>query len=244
QEEMQQQWQQEYEWVTGTGDGSNQPIFFGRRLPTAEEMKRGPIFGAPVMMAPGESYADAVKNWATYTCRSSNPGPGFCEWSYTVGNSPATGWDAVFVALGAAGLALGAGAGRGVVGRGAVPKGPVVALAESSSLHAQFAVALRERLAKSAGFSGAGQRYILDENLSSKLAGQLRDKGYNVRSVTEMGLAGTKDPQLLQLADQMGARVITRDRGRQLDGGFGTRAVIVHPKASSADTIARLLEGG
>ncbi|MFS8103269.1 EndoU domain-containing protein [Lentzea alba] len=81
-------------------------------------MKRGPFFAAPVMMAPGESYADAVRNWATYVCRSSNPGPGFCEWSETVGNSPADGWDAVFVALGAASLAFGAGAGARGAGAG------------------------------------------------------------------------------------------------------------------------------
>ncbi|GAA3688229.1 hypothetical protein GCM10022267_88720 [Lentzea roselyniae] len=106
-QDHQQEQQQQYEWASGTGDGSNQPIIYGHRLPTAEEMKRGPIFGAQVMMAPGETYADAVKNWATYLCRSSNPGAGFCEWSETVGNKPANGWDAVFVILGAVGLAAG-----------------------------------------------------------------------------------------------------------------------------------------
>ncbi len=110
QEEMQQEW----EWTSGTGDGANQPIIYGHRLPNAEEMKKGPIFGAPVMMAPGESYAQAVKHWATYLCRSSNPGPGFCEWSYTVGNSPANGWDAVFTVLGAVALAAGGVGGAGL----------------------------------------------------------------------------------------------------------------------------------
>ncbi|NKE58351.1 hypothetical protein FXN61_16575 [Lentzea sp. PSKA42] len=33
----------QWQWQSGTGDGSNQPIIYGHRLPTAEEMKRGPI---------------------------------------------------------------------------------------------------------------------------------------------------------------------------------------------------------
>ncbi|MGW4214788.1 polymorphic toxin-type HINT domain-containing protein [Lentzea sp. NPDC004789] len=85
-------------------------------------MKRGPIFGAPVMMAPDESYAKAVANWATYLCRSSNPGAGFCEWSYTVGNRPANGWDFVFTVVGAVGLAAGAVGGSALRGAGAASK--------------------------------------------------------------------------------------------------------------------------
>lgn len=118
QKEFEQRWQ----WQSGTGDGSNQPIIYGHRLPTAEEMKRGPIFGAPVMMAPGETYAQAVQNWATYVCRSSNPGAGFCEWSYTVGNSPANGWDAVFTVVDAVGLAAGAVGGSAMRGAAAASK--------------------------------------------------------------------------------------------------------------------------
>ncbi|MFI6100255.1 polymorphic toxin-type HINT domain-containing protein [Lentzea sp. NPDC051213] len=113
-QDFQQEWQRQYDLEFGTGDGSDQPVFFGHRLPTAEEMKRGPIFGAPVMMAPGETYADAVRNWATYVCNSSNPGAGFCEWSFTVGNEPADGWDAVFVILGGLSFGVGRGAGSGV----------------------------------------------------------------------------------------------------------------------------------
>lgn len=121
-QDHQQEQQQQYEWASGTGDGSNQPIIYGHRLPTAEEMKRGPIFGAPVMMAPGETYAQAVKHWATYLCRSSNPGAGFCEWSYTVGNKPANGWDAVFVVIGAVGLAAGGAGGSAARGAASASK--------------------------------------------------------------------------------------------------------------------------
>jgi len=94
--------------------------------------------------------------------------------------------------------------------------------------------AMRDLLAKKAGFEGGGQRYILDENLSPRLAEQLRDRGFNVRGVGEMGLNGTKDPQLNQLAQQLDARVITRDRGRQLDGGFGDLAVNIDRRVTTS----------
>ncbi|MGW4215212.1 polymorphic toxin-type HINT domain-containing protein, partial [Lentzea sp. NPDC004789] len=118
----QREFEQRWQWQTGTGDGSNQPIIYGHRLPTAEEMKRGPIFGAPVMMAQDETYAQAVAHWATYLCRSSNPGAGFCEWSYTVGNRPADGWDFVFTVVGAVSLAAGAVGGSALRGAGAASK--------------------------------------------------------------------------------------------------------------------------
>ena len=100
---------QRYQWETGTGDGLNQPIIFGHRVPTRDEMEKGPIFGAPTMMAPGETYQQGVLNWATYMCNNRKSNPGFCEWSYTIGNEKADGWDALFVVVGAAGLAWGGG---------------------------------------------------------------------------------------------------------------------------------------
>ncbi|MFS8098596.1 type IV secretion protein Rhs [Lentzea alba] len=139
QREVQRQQQREYEVRTGTGDPNKQPVIHGHRLPTAEEMKKGPIFGAPVMMAPWETYDQAVANWATYLCRSSNPGPGFCEWSYQVGNRPATAWDALFTVIGAVSLAApvgrGATAGASSVGRevGSIAVGKELALAAKGS---------------------------------------------------------------------------------------------------------------
>ncbi|GHJ47115.1 hypothetical protein Cs7R123_44570 [Catellatospora sp. TT07R-123] len=103
--------------------------------------------------------------------------------------------------------------------------------------------AMRDLLAKRAGFTGGGQRYILDENLSPALAELLRAKGINVRGVKEMGLGGTKDPQLLQLAEQLGAKIITRDRGRQMDGGFGDLSVNVDRRVTTVDGILRILLG-
>lgn len=108
----------------------------------------------------------------------------------------------------------------------------------------EMAGAMRDMLAKKAGFSGNGQRYILDENLPTSLAQPLRQRGFNVRSVKEMGLAGTKDDKLNTLAEQLGARVITRDRGRQMDGGFGKLAINIDRRVSTADGIARIVRGG
>ncbi|MFB8085071.1 DUF5615 family PIN-like protein [Streptomyces sp. NPDC055992] len=102
---------------------------------------------------------------------------------------------------------------------------------------------MRALLAKRAGFTGEGQRIIVDENMSPKFAGQLRDAGYDARSVSEMGLLGTKDPELLQFAQQVNARVLTRDRGRQMDGGFGSRAVNIDRRITSIDGILRILGG-
>ena len=102
---------------------------------------------------------------------------------------------------------------------------------------------MKALLAKKAGFSGNGQRVIVDENMSSKLAGQLREAGYDARSVSEMGISGVKDPKLMTLAEQLGARVLTRDRGLQLDGGFGGRAIQIDRRVSSIDGILRILEG-
>lgn len=97
-----------YQWKTGTGDGSNQPIIHGMRLPTAEEMQHSQSIGMPTPMAPGDTYQQAVANWATYQCNSggARAHPGFCEWSYTIGNKPADGWDALWSVAEAALLAV------------------------------------------------------------------------------------------------------------------------------------------
>ncbi|MBB4908876.1 DNRLRE domain-containing protein [Actinophytocola algeriensis] len=100
-----------HQWRTGTGDGSNQPIIHGHRLPTAEEMQQSQAIGMPIPMAPGDTYQQAVTNWATYTCNSGKANPGFCEWSYTVGNEKANGWDALWTIAEAALLAVPGGRG-------------------------------------------------------------------------------------------------------------------------------------
>ncbi len=84
---------------------------------------------------------------------------------------------------------------------------------------------------------------IVDENLPSAWAGGLRDAGYDARSVAEMGLNGASDQQLSQLADQVGARVLTRDVGHQIEGGFGSNAIQVDSRIRSLETALRLLGG-
>jgi RHS repeat-associated protein len=124
-----------HEWETGTGDGSNQPIIYGHRLPTAEEMKRGPFWDAPTMMAPGESYQEAVLHWATYICDSGlDQESNFCGWAHNIGIKKANGWDALWTLAKAALLA--APAGRGVklspLGEKLAGSGPLPGVLEAS----------------------------------------------------------------------------------------------------------------
>ena len=144
------------------------------------------------------------------------------SWAYTAGE-----WSSYLIPLG---------------GAIRIP-GKAAKVAMDAEKATEISTAMRQLLAKKAGFSGSGQRYILDENMSHRLAPQLRDRGFNVRSVQEMELTGALDPQLNRLAEQLDAQVITRDRGRQMDGGFGGRAVNIHRKITNADGIARILGG-
>ncbi|NRQ38596.1 DUF5615 family PIN-like protein [Nonomuraea sp. NN258] len=106
-----------------------------------------------------------------------------------------------------------------------------------------LAAAMKRALAKKAGFSGVGVRLLVDENLSPGLAAFLRKQGFDARSVQELGLKGAKDPELAQLAEQLGAKVVTRDRGRQMDGGFGRNAIQINSKISSFAAILRIITG-
>ncbi|MEH0511674.1 DUF5615 family PIN-like protein [Streptomyces sp. B21-106] len=109
---------------------------------------------------------------------------------------------------------------------------------------ADAAAGMKEMPAKRAGFTGNGQRIIVDENMSPKFAEQLRGAGCDARSVSEMGLNGTKDPQLMKFAENVNARVLTMDRGRQMDGGFGSRAIPIDRRVASSDGVLRILGGG
>jgi len=102
---------------------------------------------------------------------------------------------------------------------------------------------MRGLLAQRAGFAGSGSRLIVDENLPSAWASGLRAAGYDARSVAEMGLKGSSDQQLGQLADQVGADVLTRDVGHQIEGGFGSKAIQVDSRVRSLETVLRLLGG-
>jgi hypothetical protein len=103
---------------------------------------------------------------------------------------------------------------------------------------------LRARLAQQAGFGGSGPRIIVDENLPSSWAQGLRGAGYDARSIAEMEIQGAADVQINQLAEQVGARVLTRDVGHQLDGGFGPNAITIDSRVRSLDSVLRLIGGG
>jgi hypothetical protein len=109
---------------------------------------------------------------------------------------------------------------------------------------AEAAAALRARLAQQAGFGGSGPKIIVDENLPSSWARGLRSAGYDARSIAEMEIQGASDVQINRLAEQVGARVLTRDVGHQLDGGFGSNAITIDSRVRSLDSVLRLIGGG
>lgn len=136
----------------------------------------------------------------------------------------------------------------GLVARIALVRGSAVASAAETGVAqagpAEAAAALRARLAQQAGFGGSGPRIIVDENLPSSWAQGLRSAGYDARSIAEMEIQGASDVQINQLAEQVGARVLTRDVGHQLDGGFGSSAITIDSRVRSLDSVLRLIGGG
>ncbi|MET8701154.1 DUF5615 family PIN-like protein [Kitasatospora sp. NPDC004723] len=106
----------------------------------------------------------------------------------------------------------------------------------------QRAVAnFKAMLEKKAGFTGNGRRIIVDENLSPTIAQGLREAGFDAVHVQEMGLKGTKDPGLLTFATVLDAEVLTYDKGAEVDGGFGKRAIKLEPRVTSLKSILRIL---
>ena len=106
-----------------------------------------------------------------------------------------------------------------------------------------MAAAGRASLAQRLGFSGSGPRIIVDENLPSSWAAGLREAGYDARSVSEMNLRGATDAQLNQFAGQVNARVLTRDVGHDVAGGFGGNGVVLDSRVTSLQTALRILGG-
>lgn len=107
-------------------------------------------------------------------------------------------------------------------------------------LHA-FRVALR----KKAGFKPTGQCYLLDEGVKfgGNFADVLRSKGLNVRSVEEIFGKDNDpgDPTILDLASNLGARVITADRGTK-GGGFGKLAINIPGNVRTASDALKILK--
>ncbi len=103
----------------------------------------------------------------------------------------------------------------------------------------------RAILRKKAGFSDSGTPIILDTNLEAKgLVDILRVNGFNVRSVSEIFGKDVGDSAINQLANKIGAKVLTRDRGRQIGQGFGNNAIQVDSRVRNFDDILRILKSG
>jgi Domain of unknown function (DUF5615) len=103
----------------------------------------------------------------------------------------------------------------------------------------------RARARQLSGFSESGSPVILDENISGRgVAEGLRGRGFNVRSVQEIfGEPGIKDPQINDVAEATGAKVLTQDRGRQIGEGFGKNAIQVDARVGAdVDALARYME--
>ncbi|WP_158625656.1 DUF5615 family PIN-like protein [Corallococcus carmarthensis] len=120
----------------------------------------------------------------------------------------------------------------------------VLVAAEVGPARQAIASLLQQRTRQLAGFAGDGVPVILDENLSRRGAAEaLRDAGYNVRSVREIfGRGDVPDSEILRFAEGADARVLTMDRGRQLDGGFFQRAIQVDGRATGNSSLLKVLE--
>ncbi|NVJ09683.1 DUF5615 family PIN-like protein [Myxococcus sp. AM001] len=107
-----------------------------------------------------------------------------------------------------------------------------------------IARAIQWRARQLAGFGTQGTPVILDENIARRGAAEaLRDAGFNVRTVREVfGRGDVPDSDILRFAESIDARVLTMDRGRQLDGGFFGRAIQVDGRAAGTASLIRVLE--
>lgn len=114
---------------------------------------------------------------------------------------------------------------------------------------AQLAGPLRSALRTKAGFKSTGEPIIVDPSIGANpqaVAEALRARGINARSVREaFGRSDIQDRDILQVAEQLQGRVLASDRGRDIGGGFGRRAIRVPQRARAVDDVVRLfMEGG
>ena len=116
----------------------------------------------------------------------------------------------------------------------------------SSEASKKLLATTRAVLRKMAGFADEGVPIILDSNFERKgFAKLLRSKGFNVRSVSEIfGKDPGSDVPINKLISILGGKVLTRDRGRQLDGGFFENAIRVDDRIQDTDNIVDILKAG
>ena len=95
------------------------------------------------------------------------------------------------------------------------------------------------KIRRAAGFADEGIPLIIDSHSMRRgMAEQLRARGYNVRTVTEIFGTDPGDPAIKSLAETLGGRVLTNnmtDFGRDI-------AIGIDPRATTADTWIRILQ--
>ncbi len=62
-------------------------------------------------------------------------------------------------------------------------------------------------------------RFLIDENLPARLAGQLRAEGYEAEHAYDAGLRNRIDPDVFAYARRVGATLITQDHDLERDTG-------------------------
>lgn len=73
-------------------------------------------------------------------------------------------------------------------------------------------------------------------------AAALRQRGLNARSVNEIFGVDPGDQKILQLAEQLGGRVVAVDKGADFAGGFFQRGIRISGRVRTEDSVIRLVE--
>jgi len=123
--------------------------------------------------------------------------------------------------------------------------GPDEALPGSAAAGTQAALQriasnLNGLLRREAGFAGTGQPLIIDNSLGAnpnRIAQLLRDSGRNAQTVNAIFGKDPKDPAIMQLAEQIGARVVTSDKT-----GFGPIGIRLDQRIRNPQDAVRYLE--
>lgn len=134
----------------------------------------------------------------------------------------------------------------GTVIKGALAARRAKQAAELGACQQQVATSLTQVLLQRAGFSESGVPLIVDTSLgasSTAVATALRAKGYNARSVLEVfGTGRVDDIDILNLAKNLGGRVIAADKGHDFLGGFERLTIKIPNRLRNVDSVIRLFE--
>lgn len=89
-------------------------------------------------------------------------------------------------------------------------------------------------------------RFLADECTFDVTIEFLRDTGWDVTTVDEVGLCGAKDPQVLDKAQEMGAVLITRDKDfgdiRKIPPSSHQGIIVLKMTYQNSDEVHAILE--